>query len=1055
MKELSSVFERIRLEGVPLATPGSMVGTRQARFTILTARLIRLEWATDGQFEDRSTFAFPNRRAETPAFSCEAQETQITIKTEYLHLHYSDDGTPFSAANLSIRVRVDDEWVTWTPGTAATGNLHGTSRTLDQCADAINLDEGILSRDGWAVFNDSGNPVWDIEQTWVESRPETHVQDWYFFGYGHDYKAALKEYTQFGNRIPLVPRYVLGAWWSRFWAYHADDLKQLVKDFDAHEVPLDVLVVDMDWHTPVAWTGYTWNKELFPDPVEFLAWVHHQGLRATLNLHPAQGVQSHEEAYPEFSQRLGLPTGGTDPIKFNGASKDFIQHYFEVLHHPMEEQGVDFWWLDWQQEKDTTIRNLDPLPWLNHLHSRDSTRRGFRSMLYSRWGGLGNHRYPIGFSGDTYATWDSLRFQPYFTATAANVCYGWWSHDIGGHFGAVEPELYARWVQYGAVSPCLRLHSTKDPLAERRPWGFPDEIYQAAKAAIQFRYRMLPYLYSSAWTASQQGLSLCTPMYYEYPDREDAYLARDQYFLGADIIAAPITQTADPQTGLAYVDVWVPDGTWYEFTTLEAYTGPRWVRLFGDIQRIPLLVKAGAVIPMAPSARRTQQIDGSHIILSIFPGAAGTFNFYEDDGITETYRQGVYEITPFTASLNNDEELRLVIGGSEGECPALPAMRTFEVHWHGVNVPNHVEVNGQIYENWHYDQSKRMLTVTLEQVSRRERVEIVVYSAHAKFIAYPDRATRLRLTEAATLAQAAQPALSLDAAFEALTTVKSVNAHVVARLGGPFAHVYEAVVYADAQQSLGKLVLAPPMDGSPFDAEIVWTFKQDGKTLTAAPISLRGCDAEQILNCPFKDEGDPRTFQWSANVTLTWHGLDIKTQHYSRACYPAIMQWQTLMVESESAPSFAKALTEDGKLKAGLAWQLVQQERQSAPNLHQPYGVILLEQERQRITDGEPLAMYASAELTSTTEQDIVLCVQHAGAITCYADGKELNGVEAIEHVTLAPMFYSWIPAQRSYYKLTLKAGVNRVLIYSQPDKGSGWWTFGATAFDLAGNVLS
>jgi hypothetical protein len=896
------------------------------------------------------------------------------------------------------------------------------------------------------VFNDSGTPVWDTEQTWVESRPEAHEQDWYFFGYGHDYKGALREYIRFGSRIPLIPRYVLGNWWSRFWAYHADDLKALVREFEAHDVPLDVLVVDMDWHTPKGWTGYTWNNELFPDPVAFLAWVHEQGLQATLNLHPAEGIHSHEAAYPEFARRLGLPIDGTDPIKFDGTSKDFIQHYFEVLHHPMEEQGVDFWWLDWQQENTSNVRNLDPLTWLNHLHSRDSTRRGIRPMLYSRWGGLGNHRYPIGFSGDTYATWDALRFQTYFTATAANVAYGWWSHDIGGHFGAVEPELYARWVQYGAVSPCLRLHSTKDPLAERRPWGFPDEIYAAAKAAMQFRYKMLPYLYSVASEASAQGLSLCYPMYYDYPESDDAYLARDQYFLGSQIIAAPITQPADPQTGLAHVDVWVPEGTWYEFTTLEQFTGPRWVRLFADVTRIPMLVKAGAVLPMAPLAHRTQQIDGSKVIVTAFAGADGAFTLYEDDGVTEAYQHGVYETTPITL-VSGDDALRLTIGASEGNCPTLPAIRSLEVHWRGVRIPYHVAVNGHAFDQWHYDQAQRLLTVKIGMVSRNERVEVIVEPAHVKLIARTDRATRMILAEAAKLAHVAQPATSLEAAWEA-----AVDPDVVARLGGPFVHVYEAAVETDARHGLGTLVIVPPSDGSAFDARIAWYFKQDGKVTEAAPSSLKGCTSAQHINVPFEEPEAAHPFQWSAEVTISWGGKQITTRHDSRVCYPAITQWQTLMVEP--ATPISAVTVADGLLNTALDWQCAQQNKQKAENLHHPYGVIFLEQERQRITDGEALAIYAAGEVISEVAQDAVLCVEYAGEIKCYVEGHELSAIEPLQHTQLAPRFYSWLPVKKQYYRLTLKPGVNRVLVYSEPDKASGWWGIGATVFEADGRVV-
>lgn len=262
--ETKPFFERIRIAGNPAADPASVVVAGMARFTMLTNRLIRMEWAKDGQFEDRATFAFPNRKAKTPRFSCEGDEAALTIKTDALTLRYQKDGLPFHAGNLSITL--NGEALRWTPGMTNPGNLRGTRRTLDQCADTASLEEGLLSRDGWSLFDDSGAALWDSDQTWVEPRPNEHVYDWYFFGYGQDYKGLLRDYVQFGGAIPLVPRYVLGNWWSRFWAYHADDLIQLVNDFEAHEIPLDVLVVDMDWHTPVTWTGYTWNRDLFPNP---------------------------------------------------------------------------------------------------------------------------------------------------------------------------------------------------------------------------------------------------------------------------------------------------------------------------------------------------------------------------------------------------------------------------------------------------------------------------------------------------------------------------------------------------------------------------------------------------------------------------------------------------------------------------------------------------------------------------------------------------------------------------------------------------------------------
>ena len=253
-----------------------------------------------------------------------------------------------------------------------------------------------------------------------------------------------------------------------------------MEEFREREFPLSVCIVDMDWHTTqtgnrsVGWTGYTWNRDLFPDPAGFIAWLHEQGLRTALNLHPADGVHPHEEAYAEMAAAVGIDPATGEPVEFDSVDPRFVEAYFKFLHHPQEAIGVDFWWLDWQQGKQSKLQGLDPLWWLNHLHFYDLGRDGVkRPFIFSRWGGLGNHRYPIGFSGDTVVSWASLANQPYFTATAANVGYGWWSHDIGGHMWGVEDaELYLRWVQYGVFSPILRLHSTNNPYQDRRPWGW-------------------------------------------------------------------------------------------------------------------------------------------------------------------------------------------------------------------------------------------------------------------------------------------------------------------------------------------------------------------------------------------------------------------------------------------------------------------------------------------------------------------------------------------------------------------------------------------------------
>jgi alpha-glucosidase (family GH31 glycosyl hydrolase) len=338
--------------------------------------------------------------------------------------------------------------------------------------------------------------------------------------------------------------------------------------------------------------------------------------------------------------------------------------------------------MDWQQGKKSKISGLDPLWFLNHLHYYDLGRDGRkRPFVFSRWGGLGNHRYPIGFSGDTLVRWRTLAYQPYFTATAANVGYGWWSHDIGGHmFKDKTPELYLRWVQFGVFSPIFRLHSTKLPTLERRPWEKPERIFHAARDAMQLRHAFIPYIYSMAWRAHQTGISLVTPMYYGDMLDASAFEAKDQYYFGSELIVAPITHPSNPKTGLASKRVWLPAGTWFNFFTGEQVSGGEWRDVQAALEDIPVYAKAGAIIPLAPRPKWGGIENPTELDIYIFPGADNTFDLYEDDGETTDYQQGKYAITRFSL-----KDGGFTVHPAQGDLSVIPAQRTYRVHLHGVN----------------------------------------------------------------------------------------------------------------------------------------------------------------------------------------------------------------------------------------------------------------------------------------------------------------------------------------------------------------------------------
>ncbi|MCL4524305.1 MAG: glycoside hydrolase family 31 protein [Acidobacteria bacterium] len=770
----------------PVADPKAVVVSGNARFTILTPQLIRMEWAEDGKFEDHASLVFINRRLPVPAATIEQRGAIMHVSTEKLGLSYSYGNVPFSSENLKVEFKLNGEKVMWTPGMEDTGNLGGTIRTLDGVKGSTPLGAGLISRDGWVLIDDSESPLFDnSDWPWVMPRREGKRQDWYLFAYGHDYKQALADYTRVAGKIPLPPRFAFGTWWSRYWAYTDTEFEELVRGFQQHDIPLDVLVIDMDWHPTfgvkwwenkkdqsghtLGWTGYTWNKTYFPDAPKFLAWTHQQGLKTTLNMHPASGVQPHEEQYPEMARAMGIDPATQKYVPFDITDKKFAENYFKILHHPLEKQGIDFFWLDWQQEHKTSVAGVNPTWWLNYTHFTDMERRGKRPLLFHRWGGLGNHRYQIGFSGDTIAVWDSLAFQPYFTATAANVGYGYWSHDIGGHMRANlgakpaagvpqdpdYPELYTRWIQFGVFSPILRTHTTKDPRSERRIWAYPAEYAAAMRDAFLLRYALIPYIYTAARAAYDTGLSICRPLYYDYPEAAEAYEFKNEYLFGSDMLVAPVATAVSEENLLAKKSIWLPPGTWIEWFTGTRLEGPAKIERTFTLNEIPVYVKAGAIVPMQPKMRNTGEKPVDPLILTIFLGDSGETRVYEDAGNSPGYQANEFARTTVRHSLLADGTRKIEIFPVEGSFPGMLTERGYEIRLPMTLPPVNVRTNGANISyaadaatpGWRYDGDTLTTIISVPKTRVNQKVEILVKlpSAPAELLdGVPGKLTRLR-----------------------------------------------------------------------------------------------------------------------------------------------------------------------------------------------------------------------------------------------------------------------------------------------------------------------
>ena len=748
---LSAVVMSVALSfaAEPKADDRAEVRVGNARFTVLTPRLIRMEWSEDGRFEDRATLTFVNRRAEVPEFKTTAVGDGVEIDTGAVKLRYL--GGKFCAETLSADFDTAGCQGTWRFGDEDTDNLLGTRRTLDRVRgwetlfknDRGEMEKGLVSRAGWTLLDDSVRQVLEPDGSkwgsWVNNRESGDRLDLYFFAYGHDYKAALGDYVRFAGPIPMPPKWAFGYWWSRYWQYSDTEFASLVKTLKSFDIPIDVLVVDMDWHrtwdwridgqrdetgSKIGWTGYSWVKELFPDPKGFFRWCRKEHLKTTLNLHPASGVRPDEDCYAAFAAEYGWQ--GTNAVPFAADEQKWCDAYFKTVLGPLERDGVDFWWLDWQQWLEAKgTPGLSNTFWLNHVFFRHAELRDGgkrRPMIYHRWGGLGSHRYQIGFSGDTYINWETLGALPYFTATAANVGYGYWGHDIGGHFDdegtGRDPEIYLRWLQIGAFMPVFKTHPAKNNVIERRIWKYPDH-FELMREAFYLRYRLVPYLYSAARTAYETGVSVCRPLYYDWPEESAAYETRlPEMMVGEDIVAVAVASPADVTTGLSRVEFWLPPGKWYDAARGRLLDGGRHAEEYALCEN-PRFVRAGAIIPQFPSdVRNVQSFDGRRMVLEFIPGdSEGVTTLYEDDGVSQGYERNFAK-----TKVEWQDELRRIsvhISPREGAYRGAPARRAWELRFPSRFAP--ISVKGG---KWRYDAAELAVVVEVAPVSASEPVDV-------------------------------------------------------------------------------------------------------------------------------------------------------------------------------------------------------------------------------------------------------------------------------------------------------------------------------------------
>lgn len=706
---------------------------KNTRFTVITDRLIRVEHSKNGEFFDEATQTVWFRNLGKVDFSVKETRSGCLIKTDKAVFLYND-----------MKKRVES--VTFVPSyktvpVSNKNNLGGTVRTLDMTAGIVKLSDGLMSRDGVSFFDDSDS--FAVLENGELKKRDTKESDVYVFAYGNDYSSALCDFYKISGKTPLVPRFALGNWWSRYYAYTQDGYENLMSRFESENIPFTVATVDMDWHwvdvddmipdekkstlnpfQSLGWTGYSWNTDLFPDYKGFLKFLHNKGLHVTLNLHPRDGIRSHESMYKEMALANGIDPRTKEGVKFRIGDANFWNTYFDIIHKPYERDGVDFWWIDWQQGTKLDVKGLDPLFALNHYHFLDNAEDGRMPLILSRYAGLGSHRYPLGFSGDSVICWNSLKLQPYFTSTASNVGYTWWSHDIGGHtLGYRDDDLYIRWLQFGVFSPIMRLHSSSDDLLGKEPWMYKSEARNIAVKFLRLRHRMIPYLYTADMKTHETGEPLCRPMYYDYPDENEAYECKNEYMFSSALLCAPITEKQNKKFNMGKAEVWLPAGRWTDIFTGRIYHGNQKVTMFRDIDSFPVLAKEGAVIPL--SADKGNSCSNPENLEILIYRGNGKYALYEDDGKTDFEKR--HALTPFKVT---DDSSRITFTASSptGDVSVVPERRNYILSFKDVKSADLFTVlrNGEKTDDFEYSSDCGHFTVYINGVTVFEKIEVVI-----------------------------------------------------------------------------------------------------------------------------------------------------------------------------------------------------------------------------------------------------------------------------------------------------------------------------------------
>lgn len=674
--------EQFKVGKNSLANPKSVIKGDKYRFTILTERLLRLEYSEDGIFEDRATENIFNRNLDIPKFEVMEDPRMLTVVTDYFKLYYvknaSFKGSKVSpASNLKVEFleNIDSDKPNryWYYGMPEVKNYGSPGFELMNNK-KVELVRGFYSSDGFVTIDDSKSMV--IGEDGVFYNREKESFDIYLFVYLNDFSKCLEDFYSVSGFTPLIPRYALGNWWSRNYKYGDEKLNELIVKFKESKIPISAFILNNEWHLKNEKkntnTGFTFDTSVFRNPAETVKLFHNNGIKLGLTINPFEGLTSIDSVYNETIKYVQPDKDGVIP--FNVYDPRLIDVYLKFYIHPLDSIGVDFYFIDYADKN-----KLKELSILKHYQYYDMMKySGRRPLIYGYNSLMSPHRYSVLYSGKSVVSWDTLRQIPLFNVNSSNNGVTWWSHDIGGyHNGTEDNELYIRFVQLGTFSPIMKLSSEAGKYYKREPWRWGIKTYDITKDYLQLRHRLIPYIYSEAYRLSRFGTPLLYPLYYTKGEMYDDPLYRNEYYFGSELFISPILNSKDYVMDRVIHKFYIPDGTWYDFITGKKFPGNRrYVSFFKD-QDYPVFVKMGAIIPMAYGDDIFSTKSPTNMEIQIFPGQSNNFVLYEDDGESNLYLKNNYVLTSIDYNYMPNN-YTVIIRALEGKGDVIPSLRNYK-----------------------------------------------------------------------------------------------------------------------------------------------------------------------------------------------------------------------------------------------------------------------------------------------------------------------------------------------------------------------------------------